>query len=55
MRLNINWFLGVLAIELWIAPYLIVFWPEIRAAWRRRRRNAGPYKPATLGTMNVLT
>ena len=32
MNFNLNWFLGVLAIEFWIAAYLIVFWREIRAA-----------------------
>jgi hypothetical protein len=34
---NINWFLGVLAIELWIAPYLLVFWPDLMDAWAERR------------------
>lgn len=37
MGFNLNWFLGVLAIELWLAPYVLMFWPEIRAAWRQRR------------------
>lgn len=37
MSFNLNWFLGVLAIELWLAPYLLMFWPEIRDAWRHYR------------------
>ena len=37
MSFNLNWFLGVLAIELWLAPYLLMFWPEIRDAWRHHR------------------
>jgi hypothetical protein len=37
VSINLNWFLGVLAIELWIAPYVIVLWPEISAAWYARR------------------
>lgn len=37
MSFNLNWFLGVLAIELWLAPYVLMFWPDIRDAWRRHR------------------
>lgn len=37
MHINLNWFLGVLAIELWIAPYLMIFWPDIVEAWSRYR------------------
>lgn len=37
MSFNLNWFLGVLAIELWIAPYVVMFWPEISEAWREYR------------------
>ncbi len=35
MYINLNWFFGVLAIELWIVPYLIIFWPDIVEAWSR--------------------
>lgn len=35
MHINLNWFLGVLTIELWIAPYVLLFWPEIVEAWAR--------------------
>jgi hypothetical protein len=35
---SLNWFLGVLAVELWVAPYLLVFWPDIAEAWQRRRQ-----------------
>ena len=38
MSFNLNWFLGVLAIEFWLAPYILMFLPEIRAAWRARQR-----------------
>lgn len=37
MHINLNWFLGVLAIELWVAPYLWLFWPDIVATWTRVR------------------
>ena len=39
MGFNVNWFLGVLAIELWLAPYILLFWPEISEAWRQRRHD----------------
>ena len=44
MHINLNWFLGVLAIELWIAPYVMMFWPDIVEAWtisRDERRIRG--------------
>ncbi len=37
MGFNLNWFLGALAIQLWLAPYVLMFWPEIRDAWRQWR------------------
>lgn len=37
MPFNLNWFLGVLSIELWLVAYLIVLGPGISAAWRARR------------------
>ncbi len=37
MHINLNWFLGVLTIELWIAPYLLLYGPDILSAWLRSR------------------
>ena len=37
MHINLNWFFGVLAIELWIAPYVMMFWPDIVEAWSQSR------------------
>lgn len=27
---SLNWFLGILTVELWIVAYSLVFWSEIR-------------------------
>jgi hypothetical protein len=59
MSINVNWFLGVLAIEFWLAPYVILFWPDIRAAWREHRaeramlRYAARYQRTLAGTVGV--
>ena len=50
--IRINWFLGVLAVELWAAAWFVAFEPEIRRWWRRRlmaRRwlHHHPRKPAS--------
>lgn len=37
MHIDLNWFLGVLAIELWIAPYVMMFWTDIVEAWGQYR------------------
>ncbi len=52
-EINLNWFLGVLSVELWVVSYLIVFWSEVVGAWhawwfkrRRRARQAGRFDVA---------
>jgi hypothetical protein len=35
--IRINWFLGVFALEMWMAAWFIAFEPELRRWWRRRR------------------
>ncbi len=27
---SLNWFLGILTVELWVVAYALVFWSEIR-------------------------
>jgi len=34
--IRINWFLGILALELWGAAWFIAFEADIRRWWRRR-------------------
>jgi hypothetical protein len=43
---SVNWFLGILTVELWVVAYALVFWSDIRG-WigmalfgRRSRRGA---------------
>ena len=34
--IRINWFLGVLAVELWAAAWVVAYETDIRRWWRRR-------------------
>ena len=50
-EINLNWFLGVLSVELWVVSYLIVFWSDVVGAWhawwfKRRARQAAHYEVA---------
>ena len=35
--IRINWFLGILALELWVAAWYVAYEADIRRWWRRRR------------------
>jgi hypothetical protein len=35
--IRINWFLGILALELWGAAWFVALEPDLRRWWRRRR------------------
>lgn len=43
-----NWLLGLFATGIWTANFLVYFWRDIRAWWRRRRDPSGAmiWRPA---------
>ena len=53
MGFNVNWFLGALAVELWLAPYVLMFWPEISEAWRQWRADRAMERLAARHPLHV--